>query len=133
MQNLAASNTDFETLFSEARKFSVGVVTANQFLAQLPPTMRSAIQAISTHVFFELSPEDAVHVAQEIGGGKPVAERLRTVIGFLILGVLSIYAAYYAYSIFTAPGPLLSLMMIGLGLGLVLLVWMYAFGSPKRK
>jgi hypothetical protein len=77
MQNLAASNTDFETLFSEARKFSVGIVTANQFLAQLPPTMRSAVQAIGTHVYFELSPEDAVHIAQEIGGGKVAANRLR--------------------------------------------------------
>jgi hypothetical protein len=78
MQNLAASNADFETLFSEARKFSVGIVTANQFLAQLPPTMRSAVQAIGTHVFFDLSPEDAAHVAQEIGGGKPVSEKLRS-------------------------------------------------------
>jgi DNA helicase HerA-like ATPase len=77
MQNLAASNTDFETLFSEARKFSVGIVTANQFESQLPPSLRSAIQAIATHVYFELSPEDAAHVAQELGGGKPVAERLR--------------------------------------------------------
>jgi DNA helicase HerA-like ATPase len=77
MQNLAASNTDFETLFSESRKFSVGIVTANQFLAQLPPPMRSAVQAIGTHVYFELSAEDAVQVAQEIGGGKVAANRLR--------------------------------------------------------
>jgi hypothetical protein len=59
--------------------------------------------------------------------------KIGTVIGFLILGALSAYAAFYAYSIVTAPGTLLDLMLIGLGLGLVLLVWMFAFGSSKPK
>lgn len=77
MQNLAASDTDFEVLFSEARKFGVGIVTANQFSAQLPQSMRSAVQAIGTRVFFQLSPEDAGFAAQEIDGGKAMAERLR--------------------------------------------------------
>ena len=77
MQNLAASDTDFEVLFSEARKFGVGIVTANQFSAQLPQTMRSAVQAIGTRVFFQLSPEDAGFAAQELDGGKTMAERLR--------------------------------------------------------
>lgn len=77
MQNLASADTDFDVLFSEARKFSVSVVTANQFAAQLPAKMRSAIQAIGTRVFFQLSPEDAEQVAREIGGGKNMAERLR--------------------------------------------------------
>jgi hypothetical protein len=56
-----------------------------------------------------------------------------TVLGFVILGALSIYAAYYAYSLLTAQGALLSLMLVGLGLGLVLLAWMFAFGPSKRK
>jgi hypothetical protein len=77
MQNLAASDTDFEVLFSEARKFGVGIVTANQFSAQLPQTIRSAVQAIGTRVFFQLSPEDAGFAAQELDGGKTMAERLR--------------------------------------------------------
>lgn len=77
MQNLASSDTDFETLFSEARKFGIGIVTANQFSAQLPQTMRSAVQAIGTRIFFQLSPEDAGYAAQEIDGGKQMAERLR--------------------------------------------------------
>ena len=77
MQNLASADTDFETLFSEARKFGVGIVTANQFQAQLPQTLRSAIQAIGTRVFFQCSPEDSAQVAQEIDGGRAVAERLR--------------------------------------------------------
>lgn len=77
MQNLATADTDFETLFAESRKFSTGLITASQFGNQLPQTMRSAVQAIGTRVFFQLSPEDAAQVAQEIDGGKQMAERLR--------------------------------------------------------
>lgn len=77
MQNLASADTDFETLFSEARKFGVGIVTGNQFQNQLPPTLRSAIQAIGSRVFFQCSPEDSTQVAQEIDGGRTMAERLR--------------------------------------------------------
>lgn len=76
-QNIVAANTDFDVLFSEARKFGIGIVTANQFLAQLPPKMRSAMQAVGTRIFFQLSPEDANQVAQEIDGGRSMAERLR--------------------------------------------------------
>ena len=76
-QNIVAANTDFDVLFSEARKFGIGIVTANQFLAQLPPKMRSSMQAIGTRIFFQLSPEDANQVAQEIDGGRSMAERLR--------------------------------------------------------
>lgn len=76
-QNLVSADTDFDVLFSEARKFGIGVVTANQFLAQLPSGMRSATQSVGTRVFFQLSPEDANQVAQEIGGGKAMVERLR--------------------------------------------------------
>jgi hypothetical protein len=77
MQNLASQSTDFELWFSEARKFGVGIVTANQYSAQLPTSRRSATQAIGTRVFFQLSPEDATQVAQDIGGGKSMADRLR--------------------------------------------------------
>jgi hypothetical protein len=76
-QNLVSADTDFDVLFSESRKFGVGIVTANQFLTQLPPKMRSATQSVGTRIFFQLSPEDASQVAQEIGGGKAMAERLR--------------------------------------------------------
>ena len=77
VQNIVAADTDFDVLFSEARKFGVGIVTANQFLAQLPPKMRSAVQAVGTRIFFQLFPEDANQVAQEIDGGRGMAERLR--------------------------------------------------------
>lgn len=77
IQALVSEDTDFDVLFSEARKFAVSVVTANQFAAQLPPKMRSAIQAIGTRLFFQLSPEDAEQVARDIGGGKGMADRLK--------------------------------------------------------
>lgn len=77
MQNLVTGETDFDILFSEVRKFGIGIVTANQFAAQLPPKMRSAIQAVGTRLFFQLSPEDARHVADELDGGKALTEVLR--------------------------------------------------------
>jgi hypothetical protein len=76
-QNLVSADTDFDTLFSEARKFGAGIIAANQFSAQLPASMRSATQSVGTRIFFQLSPEDANQVAQEIGGGKAMVERLR--------------------------------------------------------
>lgn len=77
MQNLVAADADFETLFSEARKFAVSIVTANQYQNQLTPSLRSAIQAIGTRICFQLSPEDAAQVASEVEGGKSMVERLR--------------------------------------------------------
>jgi energy-coupling factor transporter ATP-binding protein EcfA2 len=77
IQNLVAADTDFEVLFSEARKFGVSIVAANQFHAQLPAPMRSAMQTIGTHIYFQLSPEDAEQVARDLSGGKGVAEKLK--------------------------------------------------------
>jgi hypothetical protein len=77
MQNLIANATDVETMLSEARKFGVGVVSANQFLDQYPAPMRAAILSIGTHCFFQLSSADATTVAQMLDGGKSLAERLK--------------------------------------------------------
>jgi hypothetical protein len=55
----------------------VGVVSANQFLDQYPPEMRSAILAVGTHVFFQLSSPDAQLIAKALDGGKPLAELLK--------------------------------------------------------
>lgn len=77
VQNLVAADADFETLFAESRKFAVGILSANQTGSQLPATLRGAMGAIGTRVFFRLSPEDAAQVAQEIDGGRPMTERLR--------------------------------------------------------
>ena len=77
LQNLVSEDTDFEVLFSESRKYGVSVVSANQFGAQLPVKLRSAIQATGTRVFFQLAAEDAEQVARDITGGKAMAERLK--------------------------------------------------------
>jgi hypothetical protein len=77
LQNLVANATDVETVLSEARKFGVGVVSANQFLEQYPAPMRAAILSIGTHCFFQLSSADAATVSGMLDGGKSMAERLK--------------------------------------------------------
>jgi hypothetical protein len=77
MQNLVSESTDFDVLFSESRKFAVSIVTANQFNAQLPAQMRSAVQAVGTRIFFQVAPEDAEQAARDISGGKAMANQLK--------------------------------------------------------
>jgi hypothetical protein len=77
IQNLLVADSGIDTLLAEARKFGVSVVSANQFLEQFPKDMRSAIQATGSHVYFQLSPEDAQQAAAMLDGGKPVAELLK--------------------------------------------------------
>ena len=77
IQNLVAFGSGIEMMLSEARKFGVAVVSANQFLDQYPAEMRAAILSVGTHVFFQLSSTDAAQVAQALDGGKPLAERLK--------------------------------------------------------
>jgi len=77
IQNLIAQSSDVETVLSEARKFGVGIVSANQFLDQYPAPMRAAILSVGTHMFFQLSSADAAVVAQMLDGGKGLGERLK--------------------------------------------------------
>jgi hypothetical protein len=77
IQNLVSYGSGIETVLSEARKFHTPIVSANQFLEQLPAELRSALLSVGTHVFFQLSPADAVQIAQALDGGKPLAERLK--------------------------------------------------------
>jgi len=56
IQNLSRMEVAIETVLSEARKFGVAVVSANQFLDQYPAEMRAAILAMGTHAFFQLRP-----------------------------------------------------------------------------
>lgn len=77
IQNLVSYGSGLETVLSEARKFGVSVVSANQFLDQYPQEMRSAILAVGTHIFFQLSSADAQQVGVALDGGKPLAELLR--------------------------------------------------------
>ena len=66
-----------ESVLSEARKFGVGIVSANQFLDQHPPQVRAALLAVGTHVFFQLSSVDAGPVSQALDGGGSLAYRLK--------------------------------------------------------
>ena len=77
VQNFIAYSSDIEAILSEARKFGVGIVSANQYLDQLPPPMRGALLSTGTHVFFQLSSTDAQTVAQMLDGGRSLAERLK--------------------------------------------------------
>jgi len=77
IQNLVAYDAGLDTLLSEARKFGISVVSANQFLEQYPPQMRAAIMAVGTHVFFQLSSSDADKMASALDGGKRLGEILK--------------------------------------------------------
>jgi hypothetical protein len=77
IQNLVAYDAGLDTLLSEARKFGISVVSANQFLEQYPAQMRAAIMAVGTHVFFQLSSTDADKIGSALDGGKRLAETLK--------------------------------------------------------
>ena len=77
IQNYTDFESGIETVLSEARKFAVSVVSANQFLDQYPAEMRAAILSVGTHAYFQLSSADATTVAQSLDGGKSLAERLK--------------------------------------------------------
>jgi hypothetical protein len=78
IQNLATFAGGFETILSEARKFGVGVVSANQFLDQHSSEMRAALLAVGTIACFQASGPDAQQIAAIFNGGKSLAENLKT-------------------------------------------------------
>src|ERR1022692_1159888 len=77
IQNFVAFHGGIETMLSEARKFGVANVSANQFLDQYPPEMRAAILVVGTHIFFQLSSGDAGQIAQAIDSGRRMSELLK--------------------------------------------------------
>lgn len=77
IQNLVSYGSGLDTILSEARKFGVSVVSANQFLDQYPAEMRSAILAVGTHIFFQLSGPDAQQIAAMLDGGRSFLELLK--------------------------------------------------------
>lgn len=77
IQNLVAYDSGLDTLLSEARKFSISVISANQYLEQYPAQMRAAIMAVGTHIFFQLSAPDADRISSALDGGKRLAELLK--------------------------------------------------------
>jgi len=77
VQNLLVHAQALESLLSESRKFSIGVVTANQFLEQHPPEVRAALLSAGSFVLFRLSAPDAEKFATYFDGGKRLAELLK--------------------------------------------------------
>src|SRR5581483_1694747 len=78
LQNLVAYDAGIDVLLSEARKFAVSIVSANQYLEQYTPSMRAALLAMGSHIFFQLSGPDASRIAYANGRGPRMADRLRT-------------------------------------------------------
>jgi DNA helicase HerA-like ATPase len=77
VQNLVSSGDTFEHLLSEARKFGVSVVTANQHLGQYPAQVRSTLLSAGTTLFFRTAPEDAPTIARALDGGQAVERLLK--------------------------------------------------------
>jgi hypothetical protein len=77
VQNLVSSGDTFEQLLSEARKFGVSVITANQHLGQYSAQVRSTLLSAGTTLFFRASPEDAPYIARSLDGGQAVERLLK--------------------------------------------------------
>jgi len=77
IQTIVSHDSSLEVLFSELRKFGIGMVTANQYLDQFPSQLRSAVLAIGTHIAFQLSSGDADQLASAMDGGRSLSELLR--------------------------------------------------------
>jgi hypothetical protein len=77
-QNLLVHDSGLDIVLSECRKTHTGLITANQTLEQLTPAVRAALFGTGTQAFFRLSPPDADKAASLLGGGKHLAERLKS-------------------------------------------------------
>jgi hypothetical protein len=77
LQNLVTLDNSLETFLSESRKFGISVWAGHQYIDQLAPDMRAALQAVSTQIFFHLAPVDAEKVAGFLDGGKQLAHLLK--------------------------------------------------------
>ena len=66
-----------ESLFAEARKLGVSVVSANQYLEQYEGSMRAAVLSVGTQILFQLSASDAERMGTALGGGRHLKQLLR--------------------------------------------------------
>lgn len=78
VQNLVAYGAGLGTVLSESRKFGISVCSANQFTEQLPADIRAAILSVGSILCFQLAGHDAQQIATIFDGGRPLAERLRS-------------------------------------------------------
>ncbi len=77
VQNLVGSGDTFDHLLSEARKFAVSVVTANQHFNQYSSQVRASLLSAGTAIFFRSSPDDTPFIARTLDGGPPMERRLK--------------------------------------------------------
>jgi energy-coupling factor transporter ATP-binding protein EcfA2 len=77
LQNLVTLDNSLETFLSESRKFGMSVWAGHQYMDQLSGDMRAALQAVSTQIFFHLSPPDADRIAGFLDGGKSLSHLLK--------------------------------------------------------
>lgn len=77
LQNLVGLDGGIQSLFAEARKLGVSVVSANQYLEQYPSPMRSAVLSVGTQIYFQLGGRDAGTIATVLGGGRMLKRTLR--------------------------------------------------------
>jgi hypothetical protein len=62
--------TDLETMLSQARGYSMGLVLSNQSVTQLSPELRAAVTVHArSKIVMAVGSQDAVHMARELGGG----------------------------------------------------------------
>ncbi|HEX6369082.1 MAG TPA: hypothetical protein VF006_09115 [Longimicrobium sp.] len=74
---MVALSGGLESLFAEARKLGVSVVSANQYLEQYEGSMRAAVLSVGTQVLFQLSAYDAERMGAALGGGRHLRQQLR--------------------------------------------------------
>jgi len=77
VQNPVANGSEIDTVLSEARKFGVSIVSANQFLDQYPRTCGPRFSPLAPISFFQLSSPDANQIANALDGGKTLQELLK--------------------------------------------------------
>jgi hypothetical protein len=77
IQNLVTFGGGLEVMLAEIRKRGGSIVSAHQWMQQLPQEMQAAILSVGSLGFFQLSGADAQHVASMLDGGKSLVERLK--------------------------------------------------------
>lgn len=71
-QNFATES--FATILSEARKYKLGLIMANQYVAQMPEPVRDAVFGnVGTMISFQVGPQDAPELMEAFGGEDVVA------------------------------------------------------------
>ncbi|KMP10414.1 hypothetical protein UR09_06285 [Candidatus Nitromaritima sp. SCGC AAA799-A02] len=84
------NDTGFSSLISEARKFKIGMILANQYVHQLGQDIKNAVFGnIQSRIFFGVGAEDAGYIKQQIPHG-PDVETLVTCPNYYAYAQLSV-------------------------------------------